>query len=79
MPPQGIELKALRKHQDRIKWTKALSCFAIVLIGTLGTAVTVALAQYSPEMSGWLSITEAIEDGDTLHQSDPDCKYPPCD
>ena len=84
MAPQRVGYKKLSQHTKKIGVTKILGglMFCTVLAGQLGAGAAMA-------SSGRLSIDSfrgeseflaiAILEGEILHQSDPDCKYPPCD
>ena len=86
MAPQRVWFKRLSKHTKRIGVTVlgGLALFT-VLMSHFGVRTTVAAPQsfkadaFMVEASESLGITNSIGDSSTLRQSEPDCKYPPCD
>ncbi|MEO0378508.1 MAG: hypothetical protein AAF329_28715 [Cyanobacteria bacterium P01_A01_bin.17] len=83
-PQRGLFKKLSRDIQDiqGLGVTKALGhiAFCMVLVGQLGASSAAASGLGFDGLSGDAeSLATVIVDSDTLHQSDPDCKYPPCD
>ncbi|PZD72521.1 hypothetical protein C1752_03668 [Acaryochloris thomasi RCC1774] len=84
MAPQKGWFKKLSRDIQDIKGlgvTKALGsiAFCMALVGQLGASSAAASGGFNGLSGDAESLAIVILDSDTLHQSDPDCKYPPCD
>jgi hypothetical protein len=78
MAPQRVWFKQLSKYIKRIGFIKTLGsvAFCTVLVSQLGGG---SMAASPSNLGGSELLAIAMLDSGTLRQSDPDCKYPPCD
>ncbi len=83
MEPQTVEGKTVSKqikHQD-LRVATGSMLMAVVLIGefSLGSVAAAPGLWVGSELIYTSGVVSLQDQGLTPHQSDPDCKYPPCD
>ena len=83
MAPQRVWSKKLSQYFKRIGFA-SLGGIALLVVLASYFRVSAAISPAGSAVNERLSISQPVTidlttDSDTLHQSEPDCKYPPCD